>query len=216
MLAHHYSEAVAPDIAELAWRDREDELRQLSSAALRWLRRAAELSLARFDLDDALSQLHRAAELAPGDAGVWHAIGRVNALKFDGEAMWPAMEKAIELTEGTEALAELYAELTFESTMRGGMWKRPLDHALVESWLARALELADAGGARARQSPRHQVDVGGRRRAGGAGGRARRAARRSGASVLRLLGPVGSGVRRSRLPRGRPAGRNAASSSSTA
>ncbi len=151
VLAHHYSEAVAPDIAGLAWRDLEDELGQLSAAALRWLRRAAALSLARFDLDDALAQLHRAAELAPGDAEVWHAIGRVNALKFDGEAMWPAMQKAIELTVGTEALAELYAELTFESTMRGGMWKRPLDHALVESWLGRALELADAGsGARAR------------------------------------------------------------------
>ena len=146
-LAHHYSEAVAPDIAELAWRDREAELGQLSAAALRWLRRAAELALARFDLDDALAQLHRAAELAPGETEVWHAIGKVNALKFDGEAMWPAMEKAIELTEGTEALAELYAELTFESTMRGGMWKRPLDDDLLESWLARALELADAGGA---------------------------------------------------------------------
>ena len=147
MLAHHYSEAVAPDIAELAWRDREDELGHLSAEALRWLRRAAELSLARFDLDDALSQLHRAAELAPGEAELWHAIGRVNALKFDGEAMWPAMEKAIELTEGTEALAELYAELTFESIMRGGMWKRPLDHGLVGSWLAQALELADVGSA---------------------------------------------------------------------
>jgi class 3 adenylate cyclase/tetratricopeptide (TPR) repeat protein len=147
VLAHHYSEAVAPGIAELAWRDREEELGQLSAAALRWLRRAAELSLARFDLDDALAQLHRAAELAPGEAEVWHAIGRVNALKFDGEAMWPAMEKAIELTEDTETLAELYAELTFESTMRGGMWKRPFEHGLVESWLTRALELADAGGA---------------------------------------------------------------------
>ena len=40
---------------------------------------------------------------------------------------------------------------TFESVMRGGMWQRPLDHALVETWLARALELSDAGsGARAR------------------------------------------------------------------
>ena len=123
------------------------DLAQLSAAALRWLRRAAELSLARFDLDDALSQLHRATELAPDDVELWHAIGRVNALKFDGEAMWPAMEKAIELTESTEELAELYAELTFESTMRGGMWKRPLDHGLVESWLARALELAETGGA---------------------------------------------------------------------
>ena len=31
--------------------------------------------------------------------------------------------------------------------MRGGMWKRPLDHGLLENWLARALDLADAGGA---------------------------------------------------------------------
>ena len=147
LLAHHYSEAVAPDIADLAWRNHEKELGELSATALRWLRRAAELSLARFDIDDALLQLHRAAELAPGDADVWHAIGRVNALKFDGEAMWPAMEKAIELTDGTEALAELYGELTFESTMRGGMWKRPPADDLVETWLARALELADAGGA---------------------------------------------------------------------
>ncbi len=147
VLAHHYSEAVAPDIADIAWRDREEELRQLSSAALRWLRRAAELSLGRFDLDDALSQLHRVAELTPDDAGVWHAIGRVNALKFDGEAMWPAMEKAIELTESPEALADLYAELAFETVMRGGMWKRPLDHALVKGWLAQALELAEVGSA---------------------------------------------------------------------
>jgi class 3 adenylate cyclase len=147
VLAHHYSEAVAPGIAELAWRDREEDLGQLSAAALRWLRRAAELSLARFDLDDALSQLHRVSELAPDEPEVWHAIGRVNALKFDGDAMWLAMQRAIELTEGTEALAELYAELTFESTMRGGMWKRPLEHGLVEGWLARALELAEAGSA---------------------------------------------------------------------
>ena len=147
VLAYHYSEAVDPGIAELAWRDREAEFGELSASALRWLRRAAELSLARFDLDDALAHLHRAAELAPDDADVWHAIGRVNALKFDGQAMWPAMEKAIELTDDTPALAELYAELTFESTMRGGMWKQPLEHGLVESWLARALELADPGGA---------------------------------------------------------------------
>ena len=81
---------------------------------------------------------------------MWHAIGRVNALKFDGDAMWPAMEKAIGLTEGTKARAGLYSELAFESTRRGGMWKRPLEHSLVESWLARALELANAGAAQAR------------------------------------------------------------------
>jgi class 3 adenylate cyclase len=150
-LAHHYSEAVDPGIAELAWRDREPERERLSEAALRWLQRAAALSLAHFDLDDALAHLSRAAELAPGDAAIWRAIGRVNALKFDGEAMWAAMHRAIQLTQGGEALADLYAELAFESAMRGGMWKRPLDHAFVQRWLARALELAEPGGvARAR------------------------------------------------------------------
>jgi class 3 adenylate cyclase len=146
-LAHHYSEAVEPSIADLAWRDRETEREELSEAALRWLRRAAELSLAHFDLDDGLAHLGRAAELAPDDAGIWRAIGRANALKFDGEAMWPAMQRALELTEGSDARADLYAELAFETAMRGGMWKRPLDHALVESWQARALELAEPGGA---------------------------------------------------------------------
>ena len=146
-LAHHYSEAVASDIAELAWRDREDELERLSESALAWLLRAAELSAAHFDLDDALSHLHRAAELVPDDAEVWRTIGRVNALRFDGEAMWTAMERALQLTDGRQALAELYAELAFESVMRGGMWKRPLGHGVVEGWIARSLELAEPGGA---------------------------------------------------------------------
>ena len=122
---------------------------------------------------------------------MWHAIGRVNALKFDGEAMWPAMQKAIELTERPEALADLYAELTFESVMRGGMWKRPLDHALVEPSLARALELAEPASARPRQSPRREVDAGRTPSSWRSGGRARRAARRPRASVVCLLGAVG-------------------------
>ena len=142
VLAYHFAEAVAPDIAELAWRDRDDEAARLRASALHWLRRAAELSLARFDLNDALSHLGRAAELAPDDFDLWHTIGRVNALKFDGEAMVPAMQKAIALTNDSERLADLYAELAFESSLRGGMWQRGFDDALVESWLDRALELA--------------------------------------------------------------------------
>jgi class 3 adenylate cyclase len=144
-LAYHYTEAVNPEIAELAWRGREEHAEQLRASALRWLRRAAELALGRFDLDDALALFHRAAELDSGDAGLWHEIGRVNALKFDGEAMWPAMQKAIELTDDREKLAELYGELAFESSMRGGMWKTPLDHDLVKGWVQRALELAAPG-----------------------------------------------------------------------
>ena len=73
-LAYHYAEAVNPEVAELAWRDREDEAARLRAKALDWLRRAADLALGRFDLGDALTLLHRMAELAPEDSGVWHEI----------------------------------------------------------------------------------------------------------------------------------------------
>ena len=147
---------------------------------------------------------------------VWHAIGRVNALKFDGEAMWPAMQKAIELTDGTEELADLYAELTFESSCAAGCgsgrsttrWSRPGLPAR-SSWpmpgVARVPE---------RSSPRRCREDDGR--TGGAGGRA---------LAERLDDPVllsyaywarsGDGVRRSDFHEA-DRWRNAASSSSTA
>jgi hypothetical protein len=141
-LAYHYAEAVNPEIAELAWRDRVEEAERLRAKALDWLRRAANLALGRFDLGDALALLHRAADLAPGDGGIWHEIGRVNSLKFDGEAYWESMLKAVELTSEPEPLAELYGELAFESTMRGAMWKREPGDELVVAWIGKALELA--------------------------------------------------------------------------
>src|SRR5438093_1432225 len=39
LLAYHYTEAVKPEVAELAWRDREDEAGRLRAKALDWLRR---------------------------------------------------------------------------------------------------------------------------------------------------------------------------------
>ena len=141
-LAYHYAEAVNPEIAELAWRDGPEELERLTGQALQWLGRAAELALGRFDLDENLSLLHRAAELTPGAVRVWQAIGRANALKFDGEAYWEAMLKAIELTSDRAILAELYGELAFESTMRGAMWKRHPEDETVTGWIGSALELA--------------------------------------------------------------------------
>jgi predicted ATPase len=91
-LAYHYAEAVDPKIADLAWRDRDEDAARLRASALRWLRRAAELALARFDLEDALGLLERAAELRPDDPELWHSIARVNALKFDGTAFWESMQ----------------------------------------------------------------------------------------------------------------------------
>ena len=140
-LAYHYAEAVDPEIAELAWRDHDDAAARLRVSALRWLRRAAELAVGRFDLDDALGLLERAAELTSADPDLWHSIGRVNALKFDGKAFWEAMLNAVERTSDAAKLGELYGELAFESTMRGAMWQVAPDDALALGWIEKALEL---------------------------------------------------------------------------
>jgi class 3 adenylate cyclase len=145
LLAHHYAEAVRPEDLDLAWAGREDEAERLRAKALRWLRRAAELAAARYEMDEALALYHRALELETDPASqaeLWHRIGHVNALKFDGDAFWRAIENAIEL--GGPA-GELYAELAFQSTRRWGMWKRQPDGSLIEGWIERALALAEEG-----------------------------------------------------------------------
>jgi hypothetical protein len=120
---------VRPDAADLAWGEQPAERARLEAAAVAWLERAAELAIARYELDEALALLHRAVELA-GDAGrlsaLWRRIGRANALKFDSEAFWAAMHTAIEVAP-TEALkAEISGDLAFETLMRSGMWtERP-------------------------------------------------------------------------------------------
>ncbi len=172
-LAYHYAEAVNPEIAELAWRGQEQYVEQLRTSALRWLRRAAELAVGRFDIDDALALLGKSVELDPNDAELWRAIGHANALKFDGEAFWAATLKAVELTSEPTTLGDLYAELAFESSMRGAVWKRPPDHELVEGWLERALELAAARQPVPGEGPRHQGRVDGRHRDRRPGGRSR-------------------------------------------
>ena len=160
-LAYHYAEAVNPEIAELAWRGREGEAERLRVAALRWLGRATELALGRFDLEDALGSLRRAVELAPDHVELWHGLGRVNALRFDGEAFWQAMLKAVELASDPAKLGELYADLAWESTMRGAMWKHAPEDALVLGWIENALELATPDSrplARALNAKAHRED----------------------------------------------------------
>jgi class 3 adenylate cyclase len=145
LLAHHYAEAVRPEDLDLAWFGREDEAERLRGKALAWLGRAAGLAIGRYEIDEGLSLLHRAVGLEADrgrQAELWHRIGRANALKFDGDAFWRAMEKAIEL--GGPA-GDLYSELAFQSTRRWGMWKQQPDRSLIEGWIERALELAEDG-----------------------------------------------------------------------
>ena len=123
----------------------ETELAMLRESATRWLRRSAELAIGRYEIDEGLALLHRAVLLESDrqkQAQLWEEIGHANALRFDGEAFRAAMETAIELAGPS---AELYTELALQTARRSGMWQRQPDRELVDEWIDRALELADAG-----------------------------------------------------------------------
>ena len=145
ILAHHYAEAVRPEDVDLAWPDDEDEVARLHRSAVAWLRRAANLAIGRYEMQDAVNLLERAVELEPdpgAQAEIWQDIAHANALYFDGKAFADAMEAAIALAEGDGALADLYAELVFQTMARAGMWGTAPPSDLVQGWIDRALELA--------------------------------------------------------------------------
>lgn len=134
LLAHHYTQAASPADADLAWPDAEDELELVRARAVGWLRRAAELAVSRYDLDEGLADLHRALELCqPAEQlGLWREIGRASALKFDGEQFWVSMKRAIELTDDAQMRAELLGDLAFQTSVRSGMWPQRPEHEEVE------------------------------------------------------------------------------------
>ena len=110
-----------------------------------WLRRAAELAVAGYAIDDALALLHRALLLEPGEPArveLWRAIGRASVLKFDGEGFWAAQERAAGLCRERETLAMIYADLALETTTRSGIWRASLQNDVVDDWIEQALELA--------------------------------------------------------------------------
>jgi class 3 adenylate cyclase len=144
-LAHHYVEAVRPEDADLAWIGTEEELLRLRGKALFWLERAAELALKRYEIEEALVLLHRALALEPDEEAqsrLWRAVGKTNALKFDGEAFWTAMQRSLKVCSDKAACADTYSELAFQTAIRSGMWPKRPDSELVQSWIERALELS--------------------------------------------------------------------------
>jgi class 3 adenylate cyclase len=142
LLAHHYAEAVRPEDLDLAWTGLEEEVMELRRKAVAWARRAAALAIGRYEIDEALTLLRRAAEIetsAVARGELWFDIGRAAALKYDGELFTAAMEKAIEL--GAPA-AEVRAEIVFQTIQRGGMWVQAPDMEVVRRSIAQALEFA--------------------------------------------------------------------------
>jgi class 3 adenylate cyclase len=148
LLAHHYVEAVNPEAYSLAWSDEPHEGQRLRAKAATWLRRAAELGLGRYEIDEALALLERALMLTRDEeerASMWRTIGRARALKYDGDGFWLAMRRAIDGTDETRdphLVAQMYAALALQTALRPAMWKRSPDRELVDGWIERAVELA--------------------------------------------------------------------------
>jgi class 3 adenylate cyclase len=146
LLAHHYAEAVSPEDADLAWAGAEAELGRLRAKALLWLEAAAQLALRRYEIEDALELLQQALSLRPDDeaqARVWRTVGRANALKFDGEAFWTAMQSSLQVCSDRATCAETYSELVFQTAIRSSMWAKRPDRELVGGWIEQALERSE-------------------------------------------------------------------------
>jgi hypothetical protein len=145
LLAHHYAEAVRPEVLDLAWPGREGQAEALRGKAVWWSRRAAELAIGRYEIDQGLALLNQALGLEPDpreQAGIWQRIGHACALKYDGEGFWQAMHKALEIGGPS---AEVYADLALQCVLRAGMWVQQPDFALIDGWIQHALELAEEG-----------------------------------------------------------------------
>jgi class 3 adenylate cyclase len=146
LLAHHYTEACRPDDADLAWAGAEGDLEELRLRAVAWLRRAAELAVGRYEIDEGIEHLTRALQLETNDLGraeLWRRIGRANTLKYDGEAFWTAMLNSLEECSDRAESAQTYSELAFHTATRSAMWQRRPDPELVRGWIERALALSD-------------------------------------------------------------------------
>jgi class 3 adenylate cyclase/tetratricopeptide (TPR) repeat protein len=145
LLAYHYAEAIRPEDADLVWSGAATELERLRERAVHWLRRAGELARGRYEMEEAIALLTRAADLSDDEhesALIWRDIGLAQALRYDGEAFWDAMERALAGPLEPEERAEAYGLLAFQTSIRAGMWKVRPRLGQIEAWVERALELA--------------------------------------------------------------------------
>jgi hypothetical protein len=148
LLAHHYAEAVHPEDVDVVWGDAEEELERLRTKSVHWLRRAAEIAISRYEIEDGINLLEQAVALEPDaaeQARLYRRIGRAHALKFDGDAFIEAMRTAISLADDPSERAETYADLAFQTVARSGMWKQRPGLEVMDEWTSRALADAQPG-----------------------------------------------------------------------
>jgi hypothetical protein len=148
LLAHHYAEAVKPEDVDVAWPDGGAELERVQAKAVQWLRRAADVAISRYEIDDGIVLLERAVALEPvrsEQALIWRRIGGAYALKFDSDAFVDAMQRSLELTDDERERAETYADLAFQTASRSGMFQTHPARELSKEWSALAIAGAPAG-----------------------------------------------------------------------
>src|SRR2546427_259083 len=108
---------------------------------------AAALALGRYEIEDALALLHRALALMPDEEAqsrLWRGVGKTNALKFDGEAFWTAMQSSLKVCPDKATCADTYSELAFQTAIRSSMWAKRPDRELVRGWIEQALKLSES------------------------------------------------------------------------
>jgi class 3 adenylate cyclase len=147
LLAHHYAEAAAPAIADLAWSDEEARTAELRDRAIRWLRRAAALAVGRYEIHEAVSLLEEALVLAGDDSlrtDLLLDAARACRLRYDTDGFRAALEQALSLDPPAAVSAEIHSQLALRGSMPE-LWREPPSIEAIDGWAQRALSLAEPG-----------------------------------------------------------------------
>jgi class 3 adenylate cyclase len=142
LLAHHFAEAVRPEDVDLAWGAEPATAERLRSSAVRWLRRAGELAVSRYELEEGLALLGRAVLLeddAEELSALWREIGRAHAFRYDGNGLRDAMQRSLELTSDPVGRADTLAELAYHTSFRSGMFSAIPSADTLEGWVDEVL-----------------------------------------------------------------------------
>ena len=124
LLAHHYAEAAAPAVADLAWPHEEARTAELRDRAIRWLRRAAALAVGRYEIHEAVSLLNEALALAGDDklrTDLLLDAARACRLRYDTDGFRAALEQALSLDPPAAVSAEIHSQLAIVRRRTGAV-----------------------------------------------------------------------------------------------
>ena len=142
LLAHHYSEAARPEDADLAWAAEPERAERLRRSAVRWLQRAGELAVSRYELDEGVALLQRAVALEHDPeklSGLWRELGRAHAFRYDGAGLRESMQRALDLTSDPVSRADTLAELAYHTSFRSGMFSQIPHRETLDGWVDEVL-----------------------------------------------------------------------------